>query len=664
MPRLFKVLTSLIALIGITLSAENTSFTSDHFAGSGTCVRCHDGLTDNTGTDVSIVKEWGSSMMANATKDPLWKAKVRTEINRNPQLESIINDKCTKCHAPMANTEVHALGETPQLFGAGGFLDPNSNHHDEAMNGVSCTLCHQVTDNGKLGTLAGTSGKYEINQNRIIYGPYDNVSAGPMLNNVNYEIQFSAHIKDSKMCATCHNLKTPYVDENGDILSTTPESEFAEQMPYSEWEHSSFKDTKSCQDCHMQRADGVVMASRPNFINTQRDGFARHVFVGANKTMLSILNNNKTALGVNSNNFDSQLAKTDAMLRGSASVEVTSQSLVNGELEVSFKINSATGHKLPTSFPSRRAFLHTTIKDSSGNIVFESGKVNANGSIVGADSDVDNKTFEPHYDVITSEDQVQIYETIMKDNLGNVTYTLLRALDYTKDNRLLPTGFDKTTAINDVKVAGGAYNDSNFVGGSDTITYKVGNLNGASYTIETELLYQTLAYNFATDLFSDTSAEVTEFKGMYNASDMKTSQIGTASATLEQEGGVITPPPAPAACNDGLDNDGDGLFDLNDPGCTDANDNDEFNVVTPPPAPMACNDGLDNDGDGLFDLDDPGCTDINDNDEFNVVTPPPAPVYECNDGIDNDGDGKIDMADNGCSSSTDNTEFRRGRGGR
>jgi probable HAF family extracellular repeat protein len=55
-------------------------------------------------------------------------------------------------------------------------------------------------------------------------------------------------------------------------------------------------------------------------------------------------------------------------------------------------------------------------------------------------------------------------------------------------------------------------------------------------------------------------------------------------------------------------------------------------------APPACDDGADNDGDGLVDLQDPGC-----------------PVWasaledpECDDGIDNDGDGGVDAADSGC----------------
>jgi mannan endo-1,4-beta-mannosidase len=50
---------------------------------------------------------------------------------------------------------------------------------------------------------------------------------------------------------------------------------------------------------------------------------------------------------------------------------------------------------------------------------------------------------------------------------------------------------------------------------------------------------------------------------------------------------VTQPPPPPAQCADGSDNDRDGLVDLNDPGCTSASDNDESNPPPPPPPPSA-----------------------------------------------------------------------------
>jgi len=58
-------------------------------------------------------------------------------------------------------------------------------------------------------------------------------------------------------------------------------------------------------------------------------------------------------------------------------------------------------------------------------------------------------------------------------------------------------------------------------------------------------------------------------------------------------------------CDDGIDDDGDGLTDFpDDPGCTDAFDPDERG------APFECDNGIDDDEDGLTDFpDDDGCLD-------------------------------------------------------
>ena len=92
-------------------------------------------------------------------------------------------------------------------------------------------------------------------------------------------------------------------------------------------------------------------------------------------------------------------------------------------------------------------------------------------------------------------------------------------------------------------------------------------------------------------------------------------------------------------CQDGIDNDGDGLIDLADPDC--------MGDPTHPSESPACSDGLDNDNDGLIDFDggasahggiavappDPGCA--------NAASTTESPA--CQDGIDNDGDGGIDF---------------------
>lgn len=71
------------------------------------------------------------------------------------------------------------------------------------------------------------------------------------------------------------------------------------------------------------------------------------------------------------------------------------------------------------------------------------------------------------------------------------------------------------------------------------------------------------------------------------------------------------PQPIPdPKCADGQDNDGDGLIDLADTGCSGASDNSEIG---------ACQDNRDNDNDGFIDLNDPGCENGADNDEFHVI---------------------------------------------
>ena len=48
---------------------HNTSFELPHFSGAQNCAQCHDGITDSVGKDVSIVKAWQGTMMANVLLD-------------------------------------------------------------------------------------------------------------------------------------------------------------------------------------------------------------------------------------------------------------------------------------------------------------------------------------------------------------------------------------------------------------------------------------------------------------------------------------------------------------------------------------------------------------------------------------------------------------------
>lgn len=546
-PLLRASITMLLFLFSFTTYAENTSFTTSHFSGSGNCATCHDGLTDTFGENVSIARDWGASMMANATKDPFWQAKVATELERNPHLATIINDTCTRCHAPMANYEITKVqGGDISLFGADGILNPNHALYDAGMNGVSCTVCHQIEDDGNLGTLDGFSGHYSINNTKTIYGQYIDIFGQPMINNTGYTPAYSAHVSDSAMCATCHNLKTPFVDDQGNIVTTG--TGFPEQMPYTEWQLSIFDDAgsnpQSCQDCHMPETTSKV-SNRPGWLGT-KEGFAKHELVGANTTMLTMLRDNAAQLGVTSSNMDLGIDRARAMLQSAASVVIVSASVNNGTLEARVKVQNNSGHKAPTAYPSRRMWLNFKVTDSNNNIVFESGRINPDGSITGADNDVDQTRYERHYDEITSADQVQIYEPVMVDTEGNITYTLLRGARYIKDNRLTPQGFNKLNNIpEDVAVLGNAYDDTNFNLGSDEITYSVPVAVAGDLNVSVSLNYQTIAHGFLQDLYREAHLpQVQTFKTLYDAQSLKHEQVASAQTTVVSDGGG-TPTPAP-----------------------------------------------------------------------------------------------------------------------
>lgn len=531
-------LTPITEISDFEQNSYDANFTSTHFTGSANCAVCHDNISDNQGNDLSIVKDWSATMMANAAKDPLWKAKVSSEMNRNPDLKEVIADKCTRCHMPMASIESNANNEKIALFEEG-YLDPNHKLHSAAMDGVSCTLCHQIADTDTFGTQDGMSGHFDVNEQRDIYGQYTGVLTRPMQNSVNYTPTFSKHVSTSELCASCHNLKTPYVDvTNGDLVTETP---FPEQMPYGEWQESSFADDgvtpSTCQQCHMPQVNNsaVEIANRPNGV-TSRNNFSKHLFLGANTYMLSILKDNADALNTKGVNFDNMINQNREFLTTSGSVNVLSSNIANDLLSFDVQVNNAIGHKLPTAYPSRRAYLHVTIKNDVGNIVFESGKTQNNGAITSNDADEDRNSYEPHYQIITSEQQVQIYETIMGNTENNVTYTLLESAQYLKDNRVLPQGFDKHTVPDDVGVYGLAKTDNSFTEGQDRLRYQIdiSQFNGNYFTIDISLDYQPVAYSFLQDLFTDESTAVARFKVYSDSATVKFETIATDSVQVNR----------------------------------------------------------------------------------------------------------------------------------
>ena len=514
------------AALGLLLSAaiwggaNRRKTPQPEFQTSDRCMACHNGMQTSSGEDVSIGFDWRASMMANSSRDPYWQASVRRESIDHPESKTEIEDECSVCHMPVTRYEAALSGRKGAVFAHlpfGGDVKDGP----KAADGVTCSVCHQIGTR-RLGTRESFNGGFVVDPPdaeglRPEYGPFEIEKGQTRImrtSSEGYRPTKADHIRKSEVCATCHTLFTKALGPDGKIIGELPE-----QMPYQEWLHSSFKDEKSCQACHMPVIEEEVPITR--VLGVPRKGAARHVFVAANFLMLRMLNRFRSELEVAAlpQEFTAAAERTVQFLQSqTARVAVGDARVNSGRLETTLQVENLGGHKLPTAYPSRRVWLHVVVRDRNQRKLFESGSPNPDGSIRGNDNDADPARFEPHYEEVRSADQVQIYESVMGDPTGNVTTGLLTAVRYLKDNRLLPRGFAKDTAGKDIAVIGEAAGDTNFTAPGDRVRYSVPvNVAEGPFEVEAELLYQPIGYRWAQNLKKYDAAEARRFNSYYDA---------------------------------------------------------------------------------------------------------------------------------------------------
>ncbi|MEO1436325.1 MAG: T9SS type A sorting domain-containing protein, partial [Bacteroidota bacterium] len=464
---------------------------------------------------VNVVDDWKATMMANSAKDPYWRAKVSHEILINPGHATELEDKCTTCHAPMGHYQSKFEGDPH--YGIADLVNDTL-----GLDGVSCAACHQQSAED-LGLLF--SGEIKFDTSRVIYGPYEMPFMGPMSSFVGFTPVYSEHINDAGICAGCHTLVTETSDLNGNPTGQT----FVEQATYHEWLNSAYNGEKvgvSCQECHMPRIDdGVVISSNYLFLQP-RSPFGQHTLVGANTMMLQLMKDNKDALGLFATdaNFDSTLASTyDLLQHQTLDLDVQFQEIENDTAFFQMDLVNLAGHKFPSGYPARRAFIEFLVVDSNQDTLFHTGRMDENWEILDQDPG-----FEPHHAVIRSEDQVQIYEIINADVNGDYTTVLERAASALKDNRLTPLGFSTQHSTYDTTaIIGNASTDPNFNfangvegSGSDRIFFEIP-LNGYTGMIDVKarVWYQSLSPRFLAPMFTQNSTAINTFKSMFDNAD-------------------------------------------------------------------------------------------------------------------------------------------------
>ncbi len=281
-----------------------------------------------------------------------------------------------------------------------------------------------------------------------------------------------------------------------------------EQATYLEWLNSSYglgKDNKkgpefqSCQDCHMPNSfetlDGSVsipqlatqiatiqdstypqaenQLSQEDLDIATRANYRRHELVGLNAFLIEMFNQFPDVLGVAGSDYETgastgaQLAMDSMLLSAQqervATVLVESVSIADNTMNIDVTITNKTGHRFPSGVTFRRAFVELLVFDTAGTVIWGSGRTNAGGLLVDADGRplrtefLDHKAnpydvlaeYQPNYQIIKSEVEVQIYEELITNAEHEFTTSFVHRVDHIKDNRLLPAG-----AVNAATFAG------------------------------------------------------------------------------------------------------------------------------------------------------------------------------------------------------------------
>ena len=343
-------------------------------------------------------------------------------------------------------------------------------------------------------------------------------------------------------------------------------------------------------------------------------------------------------------------AQSDALDAGAErareNLEDAASLTVTGNL---VRVVNLTGHKLISGYPEgRRMWLNVKWKDAAGLVIAEDGAygpipVQIDGQPTTVDSLLNlHEPYVPVYEVhgaVTQEWASQLTALnpgtaalalaynrqtgapsktlgqLAAQSPGTYEETFHFVLNnyVAKDNRIPPYGMrhddpgsdDDAVARNLLPVPADQYGSPGAGGTYDYWDEVLLNPPDGTASAEIRLLYQPTSWEYIQFLYEANAGSV-EFLAE-EGNKLLDAWLATGMAA-PHEMASATWVPTVEACNDQLDNDGDGLTDFpDDPGCASQSDGSEN------ASDAECDDRLDNDGDGLTDFpQDPDCSSASD----------------------------------------------------
>ena len=467
---------------------------------------------------------------------------------------------CMICHHIDAPDEAKVAAWDPNKSRKKPWITPKANKE------LAYNLFYHSTGEFNPGPASEVFGPFDV-----LEKPMENaLNVKPLKNHYTSDSQMCGN------CHTINLPNIGKIDDEFPVLTATAEdtafedySHTIEQATFLEWQNSAFaavdkkgkpkEGYKSCQDCHMTgsfeneqagiKIDNLLTqiasiqdSSYPEAAHSldndeidvpMRDDYSRHTHVGLNVFLLSMVDQFSDVLGLQKSSYMTSSANgvavaMDSMVqqaqKATADLDVSKvamKTLESGdnELTAHVSVTNKSGHRYPSGVAFRRAFIEFTVR-SDGETLWQSGGTNSVGVIVDGDGDPleteflpNSDSYQPHYEVIDSEKQVQIYEELNLNAQQEFTTSFVHRVKVVKDNRLLPKGWREARFFaNQGQVMeqfmeatdphGKAYNDRDYKSGNDfkfpgrdTLVYKAklpAGIDPASITVTATLYNQSI----------------------------------------------------------------------------------------------------------------------------------------------------------------------------
>lgn len=386
------------------------------------CKMCH-ADTDNGDADPFL--SWQGGMMAQAARDPVYRATVSIANQDVPG----VGEFCFRCHTPRGWLENRS---TPA---------DGSALNREDLHGVSCDVCHKFID--PLSAEAARLIKHVppsygnamivADPENVVRGPYDDTKGA-----MPHQTKKSEYHASSNLCGLCHNVSNPLAAKD---VNSQPVHSFGHvERTYSEWLLSEFPARGregTCQSCHYKLVKGGGEASR--FGSLHRDYFVEHGPVGGSSWVQDAIWLLWKGKDVSRAALNLGKKRTEELLQTAADLEL----IFSSKQKARLRITNKTGHKLPTGYPEgRRMWVNVQFLDAAGKLLKEVGKYDEKQDTIFGESVMAPTLLDPEattvYESVPGLSEAQA-KKFSKEPGPSFHFVLNDII--TKDNRIPPKGF-------------------------------------------------------------------------------------------------------------------------------------------------------------------------------------------------------------------------------